>query len=130
MKVVLAIEEDEQMRENIVEILELSGYLVETAEDGLEGLQKVFMVLPDLVICNVELPGISGYEVLEAVRMSPESCEIPFILLTPDGGGQEIIQGISAGADNYLSIPFEYSHLIDAVERHLLSNRNALRRVS
>ncbi|MBK8503867.1 MAG: response regulator [Saprospiraceae bacterium] len=130
MKVVLVIEEDEQMRENIMEILELSGYHVESALDGLEGLQKIFTVLPDLVICNVVLPGILGYEVLESVRMSPKSSEIPFILLTPDGDGEEIIKSISAGADNYLSIPFEYSHLVDAVERHLQSQHVPMRKVS
>lgn len=130
MKVVLVIEEDEQMRENIIEILELSGYCVEIALDGLEGLQKVFEVIPDLVICNVSLPGISGYEVVESVRMSPEFSEIPFILLTPNGDGEEIVKGISCGADNYLSFPFEYSHLVGAVEHLLHSNRLRFRRVS
>ena len=118
------------MRENILEILELSGYQVETALDGLEGLQKVFEILPDLVICDVTLPGVSGYEVLESVRMSPKHSEIPFILMTPHGDGEEIIKSISAGADNYLSFPFEYSHLVDAVEHHLRSNRIPLRKVS
>jgi CheY-like chemotaxis protein len=130
MNIVLVVEEDQQMRENIVEILELSGYTVESALDGLEGLQRTFTVLPDLVLCNVALSGISGYEFLEAVRMSPKYKETPFILLTPNSVDEEITKSISAGADHYLSIPFEYSQLVDAVEHHLLSNQIPAREVS
>lgn len=130
MKVILVVEADDKMRENIGEILEISGYKVEFAQDGLEGLQKVFSFLPDLVISAVTLPGLSGYEMLESIKSSPKSCEIPFVLLTPDGDGEEIIKGIQAGADNYLSIPFEYGSLVAAVERQLKPRRRPLRNAS
>lgn len=131
MKEILVIEGDEQMRENIAEILEMSGYVVEMAVDGLEGLQKVFSLLPDLVICKIALPGISGYDILEAMKMSPGLREIPFIFLTPNNDdGQNIIRGIALGADNYLSIPFDYAHLIDAVKKHLGQKRRKFKNAS
>ncbi len=131
MKEILVIEGDEQMRENIAEMLEMSGYAVELAVDGLEGLQKVFSLVPDLVICKIDLPGISGYDILEAMKMSPGSREIPFIFLTPNNDdGQNIIRGITLGADNYLSIPFDYAHLIDAVEKHLGQKRRKFKNAS
>lgn len=131
MKVILVVEGNDQMRENIMEILEIAGYRVETAVDGLEGLQRVFTVSPDLILCDVNLSGMSGQELLESLKLTPESRNIPFILLTPNNDkGEEIAKGIAAGADNYLSFPFDYSHLTKAVDRHLKMRRLPLKNAS
>jgi two-component system, OmpR family, response regulator len=131
MKVILVIEGNDQMRENIVEILEIAGYRVETAVDGLEGLQKVFTVSPDLILCDVNLSGMSGQELVDSIKLSPESRSIPCILLTPNNdNGEEIAKGIASGADNYLSFPFDYSHLTSAVDRHLKMRRLHLKNAS
>ncbi|MCB0686564.1 MAG: response regulator [Saprospiraceae bacterium] len=130
MKVVLVIEADEKMRENIGEILEISGYNVEFALDGLEGLQKVFSILPDLVICNINLPGMSGYELVESVHCSPNSNAIPIIILTPNIDGEEVVRSIDSAINTYLTIPFEYGQLVDAVERQLKSRRPSFKTAS
>ncbi len=124
MKVILVVEGNDQMRENIMEILEIAGYRVETAVDGLEGLQKVYTVLPDLILCDVNLSGISGQELMDSLKLSPESRNIPCILLTPNSdNGEEIAKGIATGAESYLSFPFDYAHLTSAVDRQLKMRR-------
>ena len=129
MELILVIETDPKMRENIGEILEIAGYRVEYAEDGLEGLQKIFSILPDLVICDINLPGLSASGILDSIGNSPETGKIPFIVLTPNQSrdGQALEQYEGQGC---LSIPFDYFQLIDAVEEQLKSNQSALTKIS
>ena len=130
MKLILVVEPDDTMRENIGEILEISGYRVEYAVDGLEGLQKLFSLLPDLVVCNKSLPGMAGDELIEALQMSPKTKDIPYILLTPTREVGHLWKNIPAYPINYLSIPFGYERLKNAVESHLKPVRFSLQNVS
>lgn len=124
MQLVLVIVADEKMSENIGEILEISGYRVEYAFDGLEGLQKVFSRLPDLVICDIYLPGLVGYEILDSVRSLPDTRDIPFILLT-----DTISSSDHNEQESFLSIPFDYTQLITAVERHLKAKERSFKKI-
>ncbi|WP_038029632.1 response regulator [Thermonema rossianum] len=115
-KKILVIEDHEDIRENIIEILSLSGYEAEGARNGKEGLEKAQSLLPDLIICDIMMPELDGYSVLKILAQKPETASIPFIFLTAKTERSDIRKGMSLGADDYLTKPFEESELLEAVE--------------
>lgn len=119
MKKILVIEDDAIMRENISELVELTGYEVETANDGKDGIEKVADFLPDLIICDVMMPELDGYGVLYILSQKPETASIPFIFLTAKSEKEDFRKGMELGADDYLFKPFESTELIRAIESRL-----------
>ncbi|QAA80517.1 response regulator [Aequorivita sp. H23M31] len=119
MKTILLIEDDTALRENTAELLELSGYKVETAPNGRIGIEKVKQTSPDIIICDIMMPEIDGYGVLEAVTSHESSAHIPFIFLSAKTEHKEIRKGMDMGADDYLTKPFDEEELISAVESRL-----------
>lgn len=119
---ILLIEDNLEMRENTAEILELSGYNVETAENGKEGVEKAKSILPDLIICDIMMPELDGYGVLYRLNKDPETASIPFIFLSAKAEKTDVRKGMNMGADDYLTKPFEESDLINAIQSRLKKN--------
>lgn len=116
---ILVVEDDTHMREGIQDTLETHGYEVWTARDGSEGLQVLETLVPDLILSDIAMPTMDGYEFYEAVRRNPHWALVPFIFLTARGERADILQGKRLGVDDYLTKPFETEELLTAVEARL-----------
>lgn len=119
MKRILLIEDDEALRENIAEVLQLSNYLVITAADGKTGIEKSIQERPDLIICDVMMPGLDGFGVIHVLSRHPDTFAIPFIFLTGKNDQADLRKGMDLGADDYLIKPINESDLLRAVEVRL-----------
>jgi CRP-like cAMP-binding protein/ActR/RegA family two-component response regulator len=119
MKTILIIEDNLEIRENLAEILELDGYEVITAEDGIEGVSQAQDHLPDLILCDIMMPNLDGYGVLHMLSRNPQTMRIPFIFLTAKAEKVDIRKGMSLGADDYIVKPFDETDLLSAVENRL-----------
>jgi CRP/FNR family transcriptional regulator, polysaccharide utilization system transcription regulator len=119
MKTILLIEDNPEMRENTAEILDLARYTVVTAPNGKEGVKIAQQKNPDLIICDIMMPELDGYGVLHMLSMDPETASIPFIFLTAKAEKSDYRKGMSMGADDYLTKPFDDMELLSAVEMRL-----------
>jgi DNA-binding NarL/FixJ family response regulator len=119
MKKLLVIEDQPQMRTNLTLMLQLNGYEVAAAPDGRSGLEAVRASKPDLILCDVMMPELDGYAVLEALRQEEETAGIPFIFLTAKGDKKEQRAGMKLGADDYLTKPVTEADLLDSVSARL-----------
>ncbi|QSS97689.1 response regulator [Psychroflexus sp. ALD_RP9] len=122
-KKILLIEDDQTVRENTAEILELSDYTVETAQNGEIGITKVEGFMPDIIVCDIMMPKVDGYDVLKAVSNNPKTQAIPFIFLSAKTDHKDIRKGMDLGADDYLTKPFEEDELISAIESRLAKTK-------
>lgn len=119
MKKILLIEDNPEMRENTSEILELAKYDVATAPNGKEGVKLAKSLLPDLIICDIMMPELDGYGVLHLLGKETDTASIPFIFLTAKAEKSDYRKGMSMGADDYLTKPFDDMELLSAVEMRL-----------
>lgn len=119
MKKILLIEDNQGVRETTVDILRLADYEVEAAENGKLGVEKALQFRPDIIICDVMMPELDGYGVLHILNRKPETARIPFIFLTAKSDREDMRKGMTLGADDYLTKPFEETELLDAVESRL-----------
>jgi CheY-like chemotaxis protein/CRP-like cAMP-binding protein len=119
MKTILLIEDDAALRENTAELLELSNYNVITAPNGRLGIEKAKAEVPDIVVCDIMMPEVDGYEVLETLAADDQTRNIPFIFLSAKTEHKEIRKGMDMGADDYLTKPYEEDELISAIESRL-----------
>jgi class 3 adenylate cyclase len=99
----------------LADLLQVEGYTVETADSGQAGLEKVASFLPDLLLLDVVMPGMSGYEVCQALRKDPATEALPVVLVTALDPDSERIKGLEAGADEFLSKPVNRSELLARV---------------
>ena len=116
---ILVIEDNKDVLENTTELLELAGYQVSCAENGKIGVIKAKETLPDLIICDIMMPEMDGYDVLYYLSIDPKTSTIPFIFLTAKSDAQDFRKGMELGADDYLTKPFEEIELLKAVERRI-----------
>ena len=116
---VLIIEDNADVRENTAELLELSNYDVATAENGKIGVEIAKKILPDIIVCDIMMPELDGYEVLEALNKNSETASIPFIFLTAKTEKTDMRKGMNLGADDYLTKPFSENELLEAIESRL-----------
>lgn len=121
---ILLVDDDPAILEGVADLLELYGYDVTTAIDGHKALQTMQHSVPDLVISDIMMPNMDGYEFFEMVRDNPAWTPIPFIFLTARGQRTDIRRGQSLGADAYLTKPFEPEDLIIAVQARLKRARD------
>jgi DNA-binding response OmpR family regulator len=119
MKKILVIEDNKDILENTAEILELSHYHVFAACNGKEGIEKALSVKPDLILCDIMMPELDGYGVLHMVQHNPELQNTPFIFLTAKTEKDEVRKGMSLGADDYITKPYDPTDLLNAVEGRL-----------
>src|SRR5690348_2654081 len=119
MKKILVIEDNNEVRENIAEILELSSYEVITAENGKIGVEFALQQSPDLIVCDIMMPELDGYGVLHLLNKHIETYGIPFIFLTAKSEKTDLRKGMEMGADDYLTKPFDGIELLNAIEVRL-----------
>ncbi|HKG68426.1 MAG TPA: response regulator, partial [Segetibacter sp.] len=119
MKKILVIEDNLEIRENTAEILELANYEVSTAENGKQGVEKALSTHPDLIVCDIMMPQLDGYGVLNIVHNNPNLRNTPFIFLSAKTDKGDLRKGMQLGADDYIPKPFDTTDLLDAVERRL-----------
>src|SRR5579862_6623158 len=119
MKKILVIEDNVDVRENIVEILELSDYQLLQAPDGKTGVELAMKEVPDLIICDIMMPVLDGYGVLHLLSTHKETYGVPFIFLTAKSEKADFRKGMELGADDYLTKPFDGIELLNAVEIRL-----------
>jgi CRP-like cAMP-binding protein/CheY-like chemotaxis protein len=122
MKTILLIEDNEEMRENTTEILELDKYNVLTAKNGKLGVELAQNNKIDLIICDVMMPVLDGYGVLHLLSKNPETASIPFIFLTAKAERTDFRKGMEMGADDYITKPFDDIELLKAVASRLKKN--------
>lgn len=116
---ILIIEDNDEIRENTGEILELANYRVSTAENGKVGIEKAQVDKPDLIICDVMMPVLDGYGVLHLLHKNDHLSGVPFIFLTAKSERSDFRKGMEMGADDYITKPFTDIELLNAVESRL-----------
>lgn len=119
MKKVLLIEDDTVLRENTAELLELSDYEVLTAANGKIGLDRAKETKPDIIICDIMMPVLDGYGVLEGLSKHHDTKFIPFIFLSAKTERQDVRKGMDLGADDYITKPFSEDEIISAIESRI-----------
>lgn len=119
MKKILLIEDDKSVRENTAELLELANYKVVTANNGKSGLVEAKKHLPDIIICDIMMPELNGYGVLQILSKDALTKHIPFIFLSAKSEHKDIRKGMNLGADDYITKPFDESELFSAIESRL-----------
>lgn len=115
----LVIDDNNELRENIVEILQMAGYDVVPAENGKAGIDLAVKEVPDLIVCDIMMPDLDGYGVLHLLKMRPETEHIPFVFLTAKTERGDWRKGMEMGADDYITKPFDNIDLLKAIESRL-----------
>ena len=115
MPTILLIEDHQIIRENTTQLLELAGYTVLMAENGELGVKLALVTRPDLVICDIMMPVLDGYGVLQIFNQNPQLTGIPFIFLTAKTERADLRRGMELGADDYLTKPFDKAGLLSAL---------------
>ncbi len=118
-KKILIIEDNNDIRENVVEILELAGYNVFEANNGRTGVDLAVKNIPDVILCDIMMPELDGYGVLYMLNKNPVTAAIPFIFLTAKAERVDLRKGMEMGADDYLTKPFDDMELLSAIESRL-----------
>ena len=106
MKTILVIEDNTDIRENICELLELDGYEVVAADSGIAGLELAKEKLPGIIICDIVMREIDGYEVIKELRRDKKTAKIPVIVITALAQQKEIEMGLALGVKAYIKKPF------------------------
>lgn len=112
---ILIIEDDEAIRETLRDILEINGHEVIAAGTGTEGIEAS-RLHPELILCDVGLPDMDGYAVIERVQQDPEVRSVPFIFVTAMAGRNQLRRGMVLGADDYITKPFSEREILEAIE--------------
>ena len=118
-RTILIVDDHNEIRENIAEILALGGYRTLTAENGKRGVEIAIAEKPDLIVCDIMMPELDGYGVLHLLRKNPETEDIPLIFLTAKAERTDLRRGMEMGADDYVTKPFEEIELMNAIESRL-----------
>ncbi|NHF59735.1 response regulator [Flavobacteriaceae bacterium TP-CH-4] len=118
---ILIIEDDPSLRENTAELLELEGFSTLTAPDGRKGLEQIKRHKPDVILCDLRMPEMDGFAVLKHLGKNPHLKKIPFIFFSAKTQKVEVKKGMEAGADAYLTKPFELEDLLASIEKCLNS---------
>jgi len=116
---ILVIEDEEQIRTEVMDWLMFEDYEVFGASNGRQGVEIAVQELPDLIISDIAMPEMDGYEVLLEVRSDPRLGDIPFIFVTASAERESVRRGMAMGADDYITKPFTHSELMSAVNARL-----------
>jgi len=119
-KNILIIEDDEIIRENLAELLQLEGFNVITADCGTAAISLAQSQSPDLIICDIMMPGMDGFDVLNNLRKNKLTYQIPFFFSTSHSQNQEVQKARAFGVQNYLIKPFDRHELMNCVEKCFL----------
>jgi len=124
MQRILVIEDEDEIKDSIIDILKSKGFMTAGASNGLIGLQVAKKFRPDLILCDVDMPELSGYDFLKELRQFPDLGNIPFIFLTALSSAKDFRKGMNLGADDYLTKPFQVSELLAAIAARLRKQAN------
>ena len=127
-KTILVIEDNDDIRENIKELLELSGFEILSAPNGADGIDIAMKSHPKFIICDIAMPVKNGYEVLETLKPHLNKHNTPFIFLTASAQEREIAAGKTAGVDAYLTKPFQEEELLEIID-DLLKKKSSPERI-
>ena len=116
---ILIIEDEQYIRENMQELLEAKGYHVRTAINGKQGVLEAVDYRPSLILCDIMMPKMDGFKVLEQIRKTTSIQNTPFIFLTAKVDKLDVREGMELGADDYLTKPFTAKELTAAIESRL-----------
>jgi len=119
MKRILVIEDEPEMRRNIAALLRYRNYEPIEAENGRKGVELARREKPDLILCDVMMPELDGYGVLQALQEDTTLALVPFIFLTAKGEKNDLRSGMNLGADDYLTKPVANKDLVSAIEARL-----------
>ncbi len=125
MCTILLVEDNKNIRENTVELLKMEGYRVVTAKDGSDGFEKISELRPDLIICDIIMPNMDGYALLEKLGVCPDLKGIPLIFFSAKSEKSDIEKGMAAGARDFIVKPSEIRNLLLSVNRCLKTTREA-----
>ena len=118
-KNILIIEDNLHLRESLQEILELEGYAVLVASNGVEGLERACKDLPQLILCDLKIPLLDGFAVIEALRARAETAHIPVLILAGLVDPESIRRGLELGAADYVTKPFSPPLLLQRIRQRL-----------
>ena len=113
---VLVADDDADIRELVALRLERAGYRVEKASDGLEAFDRAVELVPDLIVLDVSMPGVDGFETSRRVRGDPRTAHVPVVFLTARTRDEDVLTGYARGGDGYVTKPFEPQELLDRVD--------------
>lgn len=130
MATILVVEDEQEMRANILEILEYEGFDPIGAENGRIGVQLAKEHLPDLILCDIDMPELNGYEVLAELRNDPLTATIPLIFLTAEPAMDILPEGTNHTADKYLTKPFTIDGLLASINMKLKKHSAASEHIS
>jgi DNA-binding NarL/FixJ family response regulator len=128
MKKILVIEDEPEMRRNITTLLRYYDYEPIAAENGRQGVEAAQEKNPDLILCDVMMPELDGYGVLQALQTDASLARIPFIFLTAKGEKEDLRSGMNLGADDYLTKPVANADLVRAIETRLRRSQQQAKR--
>jgi DNA-binding response OmpR family regulator len=130
MKKILVVEDERVLQKNIIKILRLEGFEVIGADDGASGVACARQESPDLIVCDVMMPEMDGYQVLKTLQEDVNTALIPFIFLTAKTDRSDMRQGFEMGADDYLVKPFDADELLRAIEARFKKQEVMVNRLS
>lgn len=117
---ILCVEDEPDLREDLAEELEAAHYAVIAVGNGRDALHQLETIRPDLILCDIVMPGMSGYEVLDILRTTrPDLADVPFVFLTAQAGSEQIVRGKRAGADDYLVKPIDFDLMLATIQARL-----------
>ena len=118
-KRILCIDDDTDMRNVVRLMLETSGYELEEASDGQEGVDLALKILPDLILCDIQMPGMDGFQTLEKLHKDESTAHIPFIFMTGQDPRTHLRKGMNLGANDFILKPFDTDDFIKAIQLRL-----------
>lgn len=124
MPKILVVEDEEIVRSNIAEILKAEGFEIAEAENGVQAIKELSRFYPDLIISDIMMPGMDGFELVNYIQNNPLTSSIPIILLTARAESTDIRRGMQFGADDYITKPFKANDLVGAVRTRLMKHEN------
>ncbi len=113
---VLLVDDDDQILRSLKVYLELEKYQVTTAQSGKEALEKMKSEKPEIVVLDIMMPEMDGFEVMERMKKDSELSEIPVIMLTAKGQDVDVLKGYQMGAKSYMTKPFNLNELVENIE--------------
>lgn len=116
---VLIIDDEIHIRRLTARVLEVAGYRVLEAASGAQALRLIEETRPDVITCDISMPGMTGFEVLEAIKTRPATALIPVIMLTAIGEEKDAVRATELGAADYITKPFSSMNLLDTIKRQL-----------
>jgi DNA-binding response OmpR family regulator len=125
MSKILIIEDEKNIRDTIMEILELNDYETAIAENGLIGIAKALQFKPDLIVCDVMMPEMDGFETLKNIRAINEISNTPFVFLTAKTETRDFREGMNSGADDFLNKPFNTQELLKVIQLRITKSNQA-----